>query len=68
MTLQSARELEPVRAQICTVKVYLHDLDDNACCAHQHRAHSRSEKAIALLSDRSHLFTPASLHAIVAPD
>ena len=49
-------------------EVYLHDLDDNACCAHQHRAHSRSEKAIALLSDRSHLFTPASLHAIVASD
>ena len=49
-------------------EVYLHDLDDYACCAHQHRTLSRGEKAIALLSDRSHLFVPASLHATVASD
>ena len=49
-------------------EVYLHDLDDYACCAHQHKAHPRREKAIALLSDRSRLFVFASLHAIVASD
>ena len=49
-------------------EVYLYRLDDYACCAHQHRTLSGREKAIALLSDRSHLFVSASLHAIVASD